>query len=39
MFDGNIVGSWMTFIHLKCIKSLRSKTSTIAEPIETELFL
>ena len=38
MFDGNIVGSWMTFIYLKGIKSLRSKTSTIAEPIEAELF-
>jgi hypothetical protein len=36
MFDGNMVGSWRTFTHLKGIGRLRSKTSNIAEPMKAE---
>jgi hypothetical protein len=38
MFDGNMVGSWRTFTHLKGIGRLRSKISNIAEPMKAELF-
>ena len=36
MFDGNIVSSLRTFIHLKGVERLGSKTSKIAKPIEDE---
>jgi hypothetical protein len=38
MFDGNIVGSWRTFIHLKSIRRLESKTSNVANSMKAEFF-
>ena len=38
MFNGNMVGPWRTFIHLKSIGRLGSKTSNIAKPMGTEFF-
>ena len=38
MFDGNMVGLYRTFIHLKNIGRLGSKTSNVAEPMEIKHF-
>jgi hypothetical protein len=39
MFDENMVGPWRTFINLKGVGRLGSKTSNVAESMEAELFL
>jgi hypothetical protein len=39
MFDENMMGPWRTFIHLKGVRRLRSKTSNIARSKEAEFFL
>jgi hypothetical protein len=38
MFDKNMMGSWRTFIHLKGIERLGSKTSNVVEPMKLEHF-
>jgi hypothetical protein len=38
MFDEYMVGPWRTFIHLKSVGRLGSKTSNVAEPMKADLF-
>jgi len=38
MFDENMLGPLRTFIHLKGVERLGSKTSNETKPIETEFF-
>ena len=39
IFDGNMVSHWRTFIYLKGVGRLGSKTSNVAKPTKTEFFL
>jgi hypothetical protein len=38
MFDGNMVGHWRIFIHLKGVRGLGSKKSNVDESMEAGLF-
>jgi hypothetical protein len=38
MFDGNIMGPWRTFIHLKDVSRLGSKKSNVAKFMKVKLF-
>jgi hypothetical protein len=38
MFDGNMMGLWRTFIHLKGVRRLESKMSNVAKFMEAEFF-
>ena len=39
MFDRNMVGLWRTFIHLKGVRRLRSKTSNVSKSMKAKFFL